>query len=256
MSALRVTLLHGLAGSTRLWDRCRAEAPEGVRITAADVDWPFDGTARPGLPGDPARLVGHVARGTRAQVVVAHSFAANALLEHLASKDASPLRGAVLVAPFYRPRPQDFDWETISYYFNQFHLILEEGLHVSAGGRLDPAVRHAMALRVRESVGPYGWMDFFGAYLRTPALPLHRIRLPVLIVTGQDDRAAPPSDARNLARALPTARLDVLPSCGHFPMAERARSFTRLLGDFLAALPAPSDRSAGAPPADAPLEMT
>ncbi|MBD0423391.1 alpha/beta fold hydrolase [Streptomyces sp. TRM S81-3] len=256
MSDLRVTLLHGLAGSTRLWDHCRAQAPEDVRITAADIDWPFDGTAAPGLPGDPARTVAEVVRATRAQVVVAHSFAANALLEHLASPDASPLRGAVLVAPFYRPRRRDFDWDTISYYFNRFHQILEEGLHVTAAGRIDPTVRHAMALRVRETIGPYGWMDFFGAYLRTPALPLHRVRPPVLVVAGQDDRAAPPSDARNLARALPAARLDVFPSCGHFPMAERPRSFTRLLGDFLASLPAPSDRSAGAPPADAPLEMT
>ncbi|AXL91908.1 alpha/beta hydrolase [Streptomyces sp. CB09001] len=252
MSALRVTLVHGLAGSTRLWDACRAEAPEGVRTTAADVRWPLDGTAGPGLTGDPAGLVADVVRGTRAEVVVAHSFAANALLEHLASPQASPLRAAVLVAPFYRPRRQDFDWDTISYYFNRFHLILEEGLHVSAGGRLDPEVRHAMALRVRESIGPYGWMDFFGAYLRTPALPLHRVRLPVLVVAGSDDRAAPVSDARALAGALPAARLAEFPGCGHFPMAERARSFGRLLGDFLA----PPDRSAGAPSADAPLEMT
>ncbi|MEU6591226.1 alpha/beta hydrolase [Streptomyces sp. NPDC046881] len=256
MSALRVTLLHGLAGSSRLWEPCLAAAPEGVRMTAADMAWPCDGTAGPGLPGDPARLVGQVVRSTGAQVVVAHSFAANALLEHLASPHAAPLRAAVLVSPFYRPRRQDFDWDTISYYLNRFHLILEEGLQVSSAGRLAPAARHAMALRVREVIGPYGWMDFFGAYLRTPALPLHRVRPPVLIVAGQDDRAAPPSDARQLARALPAARLEVFPSCGHFPMAEQAGPFTRVLGDFLAALPAPSDRCAGALPADIPLETT
>ncbi|MFB6889897.1 alpha/beta fold hydrolase, partial [Kitasatospora sp. NPDC056327] len=202
--------------------------------------------------GDPARLVGRIARATGAQVVVAHSFAALALLEHLASPRPADLEAAVLVSPFYRPRPGDFDWATLAHYLEDFHLILDEGLRVSAEDRLDAATRRAMALRVRERIGPYGWTDFFGAYLRTPSLALERVRPPVLVVAGRDDLAARPADARALAAALPRARLEVLPGCGHFPMAEQPERFTRLLEDFLT----PAAAATAAAVTHPPLETT
>ncbi|MDX2561389.1 alpha/beta hydrolase [Streptomyces sp. TX20-6-3] len=256
MTGLRVALLHGLAGSTALWQRWCAQPPDRVEPLPVDIDWPVDGSAHPGAPGDPAELVARAVRTTGAEVVVAHSFAANALLEYLVRERDSGLRGAVLVSPFYRPRQQDFDWAAISHYFNRFHLILEEGLRVSSGDRLPPVTRESMALRVRERIGPYGWMDFFGAYLRTPGLAVHRVRIPVLTVAGEDDFAARPADAAALDRALPDGRLEILPSCGHFPMAEQPTRFGELLTEFLGSLTAAPHRPGGPPPAITPLEMT
>ncbi|MEV5974978.1 alpha/beta hydrolase [Streptomyces sp. NPDC051921] len=246
MTGPRVALLHGLAGTPAVWRACRAVAPKGALLVPVDLSWPMNGTARPDGAGDPAELVARAVRATRAQVVVAHSFAATALLEYLAreaERPASeaagpPLLGAVCVSPFYRTAKRDFDWSTIAYYLNRFHLILEEGLAMSSGGRLSADARASMALRVRERIGPYGWMDFFGAYLRTPSLPLHRVRTPVLAIAGAGDRAARPSDAAALVRALPAGRLEVLPGCGHFPMAEHPFRFAELLADFLRSLPA------------------
>ncbi|MFF5428034.1 MULTISPECIES: alpha/beta fold hydrolase [unclassified Streptomyces] len=240
MNGPRVALLHGLAGTTAVWRACRAAAPEGSRFVPVDISWPAHGTAGPRAPEEPAELVARALRATRAQVVVAHSFAATALLEYLVREEGAgpPLLGAVCVSPFYRAERRDFDWATIDYYLTRFHLILEEGLAVTSGGRLSAATRASMARRVRERIGPYGWMDFFGAYLRTPGLPLDRVRTPVLAVTGAHDLAARPSDAAALVRALPAGRLHVLPGCGHFPMAEQPDRFTGVLSDFLASLPA------------------
>lgn len=58
--------------------------------------------------------------------------------------------------------------------------------------------------------------------------------LPVLVVVGSHDRLTPPRHARRTVAALPRAELVELARCGHMPMLERRREFTRLLEEFTA----------------------
>ena len=60
------------------------------------------------------------------------------------------------------------------------------------------------------------------------------IDVPVLVVVGSKDRLTPPRHARRLASALPRAEVVELPRCGHTPMLERRREFSRLLEEFCA----------------------
>jgi pimeloyl-ACP methyl ester carboxylesterase len=62
---------------------------------------------------------------------------------------------------------------------------------------------------------------------------LAAVRCPVLVASGEDDRLIPPRYARELAAALPQARLELLPGVGHAPPIEDPRGFNRLLADFL-----------------------
>ncbi len=67
-----------------------------------------------------------------------------------------------------------------------------------------------------------------------PKLParLHRIRCPVLILWGADDRLIPPVYAQYFARHLPQARVEILPECGHLPMFEKENEFSTLIREF------------------------
>ncbi|MBX6765687.1 MAG: alpha/beta fold hydrolase [Actinomadura rubrobrunea] len=228
---LRALLLHGLGDAPAVWNALLPHLPAHLDVWTADMPW---ADPSPYAPLErAAEAIGAVDGG--ADVVVAHSFAASAVLELLAhdGPDAAGLTAVALVAPFYRPRADDFDWATITYYFEGFHRILEEGVAVRSGDRLPPDILRLMALRMRERVGPYGWLAFFAAYLRTPFLDLRRARLPVLVVGGRHDFAAPPEDGQALAAALPDSVHTVLPDCGHFPMAERPEHFAKVLGEFL-----------------------
>lgn len=49
---------------------------------------------------------------------------------------------------------------------------------------------------------------------------LREITLPVSLIWGAEDRLLPPAYAQELARGLPNAALDLLPSCGHMPQRE------------------------------------
>ncbi len=62
------------------------------------------------------------------------------------------------------------------------------------------------------------------------------VEVPALVVVGDHDRLTPPRYARRLAHALPRGQLVELPRCGHMPMLERRREFSRLLDEFCAKL--------------------
>jgi pimeloyl-ACP methyl ester carboxylesterase len=106
-----------------------------------------------------------------------------------------------------------------------------------------------MTLRIRDRVGPYGWVRFFETYLRTPRLRTERLRAPCLVVSGERDFVRFPADAQALAAALPDSRLHVLADCGHFPMVEQPAELATLVAAFLAEAslrPLPDTDSAGA----------
>jgi pimeloyl-ACP methyl ester carboxylesterase len=65
---------------------------------------------------------------------------------------------------------------------------------------------------------------------------LRRIDVPTLVVAGQSDRVISPRWNARTARAIPDARLEVLPACGHTPQEERPEALLRIVRDFLATL--------------------
>ncbi|HEX3996404.1 MAG TPA: alpha/beta fold hydrolase [Acetobacteraceae bacterium] len=61
-----------------------------------------------------------------------------------------------------------------------------------------------------------------------------RLTMPMLLIQGEADAVTPlESNAAVLARALPHARLEVLPRTGHLPEVERWETVNQLLQDFL-----------------------
>jgi len=61
---------------------------------------------------------------------------------------------------------------------------------------------------------------------------LGRLVAPVLIVWGQDDRAAPLDVALRMVRELPDARLLVFSRCGHWAQVEHEVEFNRVVRSF------------------------
>lgn len=66
---------------------------------------------------------------------------------------------------------------------------------------------------------------------------LGEIRVPVLVITGDDDRIVPTAESIRLASHIPDAQLVVLPNCGHLPQEECPAAFLNAVESFLAGLP-------------------
>jgi pimeloyl-ACP methyl ester carboxylesterase len=65
--------------------------------------------------------------------------------------------------------------------------------------------------------------------------PLDRVSC--LVITGEEDRYAPPDAIRAFARTLPArTRVEIMRDCGHLPFLEQPAAFAGLVSSFLAAL--------------------
>jgi pimeloyl-ACP methyl ester carboxylesterase len=71
---------------------------------------------------------------------------------------------------------------------------------------------------------------------------LPKVKLPTLVIVGTADLLTPPAQARQIAKLVPGARLEVFPGGGHMLMLERADELDRLILDFAHEV-VPSERS-------------
>jgi len=84
--------------------------------------------------------------------------------------------------------------------------------------RLDDDELSAIA-RDREATALYGWRP----YMHNPGLRgwLHRVRVPTLVIWGENDGIVTPDYGRKLCLSLPDARFEPIPQAGHYPQIER-----------------------------------
>ena len=62
---------------------------------------------------------------------------------------------------------------------------------------------------------------------------LHKIRIPVALIWGRNDKITPPEVADEFHELLPDSELHWIDKCGHAPMMEHADEFNRVLKEFL-----------------------
>jgi pimeloyl-ACP methyl ester carboxylesterase len=62
---------------------------------------------------------------------------------------------------------------------------------------------------------------------------LDKLKLPVLVITGDDDRIVPTYDSIRLAGELPNASLEVIAEAGHLPHEEQPHSFMEAVSEFI-----------------------
>jgi 3-oxoadipate enol-lactonase len=132
----------------------------------------------------------------------------------------------------------------ISGWEQRLQVLRDEGIDALAAITLErwfaPDYREANPTtmeRVRKmirSTSPAGYeacvraiqsIDLLG---RTP-----EIRLPVLLVAGAQDGAAPPAAMQGMAQAIPGARLEVLDPCGHLSSVQRPADLASLIDGFI-----------------------
>ena len=62
---------------------------------------------------------------------------------------------------------------------------------------------------------------------------LGRVGVPTLIAVGSDDQMTPREMTDDIVAAIPGARLQVIPDCGHLPPLEKPAETAALLREWL-----------------------
>lgn len=98
----------------------------------------------------------------------------------------------------------------------------------------DTALRQVVRQMAGET-GPAAFARQQTAIMNRPdSVPeLAAIGCPTLVLVGEEDQVTPPEHAKEIAAAVPGARLVVLPDCGHLSTLEQPAAVTRALVDWL-----------------------
>ena len=105
--------------------------------------------------------------------------------------------------------------------------ISDPGLLTAAIEPEDTFVR----LRGREMTTRLCWKP----YMHDPSLIhlLPRVRVPTLVIWGENDRIVPVSAGELIAEAIPDARLQVIAGAGHLPHVENPKVVVPILQEHL-----------------------
>lgn len=250
-------LLHGFAASTFTWHRVMPSLAENYTVVAYDRTG-FGYSSRP-LPGEwagdspygqraqveqlialmdslgieSAVLVGSSAGGiTAALTAVNHPERVKALvLVAAAIFDGSPPGWASLLIrtpPLKRLGPLLLR----KYYTLLFEYARKHAWHDSS--RLTPELLEGYLKPLRAHNWDRALWEYARAYESSNLTEqLDAIGVPVLVITGDDDRIVSPASSRHLADLLPHARLVVVPRTGHLPHEETPEVFLDALQEFL-----------------------
>lgn len=114
--------------------------------------------------------------------------------------------------------------------------LLERILSEGSPGHDEARLRLSGVLR---ATAPAGWIGALEAMKnrrdQTDLLPT--ISVPTLVVVGDSDALVPLDVAEAMAKAIPDARLEVIPDAGHVSNLESPAVFNRALAEFLSTLP-------------------
>lgn len=253
-----ILLLHGFGASTFSWREVMQ--PLGQYGTLIAFDRQGFGLTERLLPGEwtgenPYTLDAQVAAtfglmdalGIERAVLVGHS-AGGTVAVAAALRNPQRVLGLVLVdaaiytsggAPSWvRPllnAPQ-FDrlgpWFVRSLAGEQGTAFLQTAWHDPA--KITPAVMAGYRKPLRMENWDAALWEFTKASRRVDLSDdLASLQLPVLVITGDDDRIVPTAESTRLAGELPNAALVVIPASGHLPQEEMPREFIAAVTDFL-----------------------
>jgi 3-oxoadipate enol-lactonase len=238
-----VVLVHGLGGSTNTWYPQTQILKRDLRVIAYDLAGSGRTPVRDGISIDSHvdDLLAVIERsGVRRVHLAGHSLG-TIVCQHLAARHPDRVTSLALVGPF--PKPPEPARTALQ---ERAAKVRAEGMRgiadaIVAGGTSTDTRTHqpAAAAFVRESIMAQpaeGYARNCEALATAQSAELSRIGCPVLLLTGDQDRTAPPDTGRAMASTIGGAELQVLEGCGHWATIERAKQVNYALAVFFARL--------------------
>lgn len=249
-----LVLLHGAGGSTHSWRGLVDAMQDRFRLIA--IDLPGQGFSRMGtrlrcgiqpMSEDIAALARQ--EGWQPRAVVGHSAGAALALTLAPIWDCPAVSINGALEPFSGVAGWLFPFLARLLALNPFAsaalaqtaaLNGVQGLRSVAGGSLgrEGAALYARLIADRRHIdGTLAMMAQWDLAPLVAALP--RLRLPVLLIAGMDDRTVPPDTSERAAAQLADATLRRVPGRGHLVHEVEASTVARQICAFLETRPAP-----------------
>ena len=256
-----IVLLHGFASSVFAWREVMVPLSAYGTVIAFDRTG-FGLTERPLLETwegeSPYSAAAHAeltialieALGFDSAVLIGNSAGGSIALD-VALRHPDQVSALVLVdaAVYYAPGPPGWvTWLLRIPQIRRLGPLMGRSIADHARGLLDMAwhdpslITPEMWEGYTKPTGADGWDVAFWQLVLTSDPPhledsLSALGMPVLVLSGDDDRIVPTQQSVRLASEIPGAELALVDACGHLPQEECPQAFLEAVTAFLAELP-------------------
>ncbi|MFJ6194952.1 alpha/beta fold hydrolase [Micromonospora sp. NPDC092111] len=236
-----VAAVHGLADNRTTWQRLAVALGAGFRWYGVDAPWSGDAGgssvdwAAPSA--GPARWLRQALAAVPepVDVLVGHSFGANAVLDHLATRPEPTVRAAVLLAPLVRPAARAPHPVLVARTRAAIRQVVADGLRIRLGRRAAHVADDVFAAMVDKAVArvPDGAAHVvLDRLLATPRPALGQVSTPTLVLAGRGDQRLAGVRATSLA-VMPEVDVRIRPHYGHFCHITQATEVAAECAEFL-----------------------
>lgn len=228
-----LVLLHGAGGDASLWAPQEERFREETRVLRVELP----GHGGSGGVGETAvsayaAWVEEAVRGAAGAdryVLAGHSMGGAVALQ-MAVNGSEGLGGVVLVATGARLAVAPVVFRLIREDFEGFLQTIDRA---ALGPDAAPAVREAVTAALRRCPPRVVHGDFTACDRFDVRDRLGDVRVPALVICGEEDRLAPPRLSESLADGIPGAGLLRVPGAGHLVMLERPAEVNEGMAAFL-----------------------
>lgn len=237
--------IHGLGGSSNNWTPLM-EALEGFKVVRPDLP----GSARSAVPEAKLSIDVYVtaleqllaALNIESVHVAAHSLG-TIVAQHFVLRNASKVKSLALFGPLLAPpdagRPAIQARAALARTGLAGMQQIADAIVKGATSQQTKAQQPAVLALVRESVMRQtfeGYAQSCEALAEAQAAAIDGIRVPTLLVTGDQDGVAPAANVRAMAERIQGSRVVVLQGCGHWTTFEKPQACMQELQNFHAAV--------------------
>jgi magnesium chelatase accessory protein len=247
-----VLLVHGTSAATHSWRDVFPLLTNDYTVLAPDLPGHgFTDTPAPAglsLPGMADSLVGLLKMlGLAPSIVVGHSAGAAILIRMCLNGAIEPravmsINGALL--PLGGLSGQIFSPLAKLLFANSFiprlfawragDSAVVQRLLDGTGSKLDPAGVKLYGRLVQNSAHAAAALGMMANWdLQPLQREIARLKPPLTLVVGQNDRTVPPSESQRVRALLPSAQLVTLPGLGHLAHEERPKEIATLIRNLV-----------------------
>jgi pimeloyl-ACP methyl ester carboxylesterase len=250
-----LVLLHGFGASVYSWREVMPILGENKRVYA--YDRPAFGLTKRPLIWEELNPYSRTASliqlnqlldhwGESRVVLVGHSAGGGVAME-FALAYPEKVKALILISPAVGSGQRNSSWMTWLFKFPQVQRfgpllvrrISESGLEIIEQAWHDPSKKPTDTIPLyTKPLQAENWdvgLWFYSTTGETSDLGerLDEFSLPILVITGDDDRIVPIDRTIEVAGHLPGSELVILPECGHVPQEECPKAFMDAVTNFL-----------------------